>query len=144
MPRLSVLAVRMSLSCLLIGATLGALLLAHKGVPIDASLWVLRGPHIELVLVGWLVQLALGVAFWILPRPRLAEERARRERTAWAAFAVLNAGLVTAVVASAVGAPAPMLGAGRALELLGVALFGVHAWSRVRGAAWRKHVREGG
>ena len=68
MPRLSVWIIRTALLYLGIGFTFGALMLFNKGVPFDPMLWRLLRPHIEFVLLGWTMQLAMGVAFWIMPR----------------------------------------------------------------------------
>lgn len=53
---------------LVLGFTLGLLLLVNKGVPIHPALWRLLPAHAEFLLLGWTLQLALGVAYWILPR----------------------------------------------------------------------------
>ena len=53
---------------LALGMTVGALLLFHKGIPLHPALWRWLPPHLEFLLVGWTLQLAMGVAFWILPR----------------------------------------------------------------------------
>ena len=68
MTRLSVWPVRTALIYLAIGFLLGALMLFEKGARIDPALLRLLPMHVEFVLVGWTVQLAMGVAFWILPR----------------------------------------------------------------------------
>ena len=62
MPRLSVWFVRASLIYLLVGFTFGALMLAEKGIPYYPPIFNLLPIHIELLLIGWLVQLAMGVA----------------------------------------------------------------------------------
>jgi hypothetical protein len=43
-------------------------MLASKGIPFSAGVWNLFGLHLEYLLLGWMVQLTMGVAFWILPR----------------------------------------------------------------------------
>lgn len=91
MPRLSIWFIRAALIYLAVGFTFGALLLANKGFPISPQLWRLLPAHIELLLVGWTLQLAMGVAFWILPRIRATRGVVR---PAWAAFALLNGGLL--------------------------------------------------
>jgi hypothetical protein len=53
MPRLSCWCLRASLLHLLVGFTLGALLLFHKGVPVHPAFWQLLPPHIECLLLGW-------------------------------------------------------------------------------------------
>ena len=127
MPRLSVWAVRAALVYLLVGFTLGALLLANKGRPYWPGVWNLLGAHMEFLLVGWAVQLAMGVGFWVLPRyPGGSGTRGPRgdERVAWGAVAALNAGVLLAA--------AGWLVVGRGLEGLGAVLFLTHAWGRVR------------
>ena len=68
MPRLSVIIVHTALVYLGVGFTLGALILFQKGVPYSAAVWPLLPMHIEFLLVGWTLHLALGMAYWILPR----------------------------------------------------------------------------
>ena len=67
MPRLSIWYIRASLLYLVLGFTLGGLLLFNKGIPLDPRIWILLPAHIESVLFGWTVQLVMGMAFWILP-----------------------------------------------------------------------------
>ena len=67
MPRLSVWAVRLSLLYLLFGFTLGALILANKGVPFTPWVWNFLPTHIDVLLFGFVIQLAIGMAYWILP-----------------------------------------------------------------------------
>ena len=111
MPRRSVWLVRASLVHLVLGFTLGAVLLASKAVPLAPGLWALRPLHVELLLFGFVVQLAFGVALWILPRPAAA----RPEAWGWAAGGLLNAGVWLAGLGGALGLGALAL-AGRAAE----------------------------
>ena len=60
MPRLSIWFIRSALIYLALGFTFGALLLANKGFPIIPEIWRLLPAHIELLLVGWTLQLAMG------------------------------------------------------------------------------------
>jgi hypothetical protein len=62
--------IRTALGYLAVGFFVGALLLAHRGVPLADWLPRLRSIHAELLLLRWTAQLVLGVAFWILPRFR--------------------------------------------------------------------------
>lgn len=131
MPRLSVWMVRSALLHLLLGFTLGALLLAHRGLPLHPAMPRLRPAHAELLLVGWTVQLAMGVAFWILPRFRPGPERGD-ERPAWAAWALLNLGVLTAALGAALFGSGPAVALGRTAEALAAAAFARHAWPRVK------------
>ncbi|MEZ4585388.1 MAG: hypothetical protein R2909_03185 [Gemmatimonadales bacterium] len=128
MPTLSVWAVRAALLYLVAGALLGtAMLLAKAGFfPVGA----LRAipVHQEVVLLGWMLQLALGVGYWILPRVEGA-----RPRAALAVLAVvsLNAGVIGVAIGGALGAGELTL-AGRLLELVGAVAFIGHIWTRVK------------
>lgn len=130
MPRLSVWFVRCSLVYLLLGFTLGGLMLANKGIPFGAWTWSLLGAHMEFLLLGWMVQLAMGVTFWILPRFGSGAPRGN-EVLIWTAFAVLNLGIWMAAVQ-----PYHMQSwltlTGRILEAVSVFLFVFGSWQRVK------------
>jgi len=133
-PRLSRWLVRASLVCLVPGAWLGAALLAGPVVVPASSGALLRllPIHVELLVVGWQVQLALGVAFWILPR-------AGGKRPA-AGPAALGGVLVAAGVIVSVAGVLASGGwggsTGPALETIGAAAFGGHVVVRLR--RWRR------
>jgi hypothetical protein len=130
MPRLSSLYIRASLLYLAAGFTLGGLLLANKGLAFDPRLWGWLPSHIEYLLIGWIVQLAMGVGYWILPR--LGQESPRgSERPVWAAFFLLNLGLWLVSLASLLGKPELAL-IGRFAETGAGALFVLSMWKRVK------------
>ena len=93
MPRLSVWFVRASLIYFLLGFTFGALILAQKGVSYFPSVWNLFSLHMEFLLIGWFAQLAMGVAFWILPRFSVGSPRGN-VNLAWISFVLINTGLI--------------------------------------------------
>lgn len=131
MPRLSRWFIRAALLYLAMGFTIGALMLANKGMPFAAWLWRLRSTHIEVLLVGWTMQLALGVAYWILPR--FGGKRGD-ETSAWAAFGLLNVGVLLVGLEAALGL-APLVGlAGKLAEVAAAAAFARHAWPRIKPA----------
>jgi hypothetical protein len=129
MPRLSCWFVRASLIHLALGITLGGLLLFHKGVPLHPLLWRILPTHVEFLLTGWTLQLAMGVAFWILPRVRGARPK---KEAAWLAFLLLNVGVWLAGVGPALLAPGWVASLGRAAEMGAALAFSVHAWPRIR------------
>jgi cbb3-type cytochrome oxidase subunit 1 len=129
-PALTVYALRLALSYLGIGFTLGALMLGARGVRASSEVLRLRPLHLELLLIGWTVQLAFGVAFWILPR-QFGLGRGN-ERLAWGSLLLLNFGVLTVGLGAVVGASPGVLIAGRAAELLAGLAFAGHAWPRAR------------
>lgn len=131
MPRLSVWLVRTALGYLAIGLLAGAVLLINRGVLLGSWVMHLRPVHIEFLLMGWTVQLALGVAFWILPRFRAGSERGR-EGFVWLAYGLLNAGVLAAALGRALDLPAAVPLLGHAGEALAAGAFALHAWPRVK------------
>jgi|AMFO01.1.fsa_nt_gi hypothetical protein len=129
MPKLSVWYVRASLVYLGLGATFGAVMLSHKGIPWAPWAWTLLVSHIDVALFGWVTFLAMGIAYWILPRFGV-----RRGREGWARTALysMNAGLFLVIVAPWLPAEPAILLIGRTLEVLAVVAFVVHAWPRVK------------
>ena len=123
MPTVSAWVVRLSLIWLVVGAAAGALILGREALGAPAFARGIPG-HAEVMLVGWMMQFAFGVAHWILPRRGAAP-------AAWpvvAAMLALNAG-VLAVVG---GAPV----VGRLLEVAAVIGYGAQAGPRIRAAGW--------
>jgi hypothetical protein len=129
MPRLSRWFIRASLVYLSLGFTFGALMLFNKGVLLSVWLWQLLPAHIEFLLLGWTVQLAMGAAFWILPRFRSSRGN---EKAAWAAFILLNAGVWIVGMGRLIGMPSPLIVVGRAAEAGAAIAFAIHAWPRVK------------
>jgi len=130
MPVLSALAIRLALLHLATGLTFGFLMLANKGVPISGALWRLLPAHIELLLVGWTVQLAMAVAHWIIPRFRGGDFG-----SLWLAklsLALLNAGVILVAITSFSGASPALAPLGRILEATALAAFAIYIWPRIR------------
>jgi hypothetical protein len=141
MPRLSRWFVRISLLYLSAGMTLGALLLANKGILFAPFLWALLPAHVEFMFLGWMSQFALGIAFWILPRLNGVFPRGN-ERWSWGTFVLLNAGVWLVVVA----AWFPLRGfslVGRGFELLAFIAFAAGNWQRIYPLqkGWRRELR---
>ncbi len=102
MPRVSIFMIRTALLQLGLGATVGGLLLAEKGLALAPWLWTLRPGHIQILLMGWIVQLACGVAIWIMPRLDAAGGRGNL-RLAWACYLALNVGVALAALYQPLG-----------------------------------------
>jgi hypothetical protein len=130
-PRLSVWTVRLALIYFATGFTLGAILLANKGLGFDPALWNLLPAHVDFLLLGWTLQLAFGVAFWILPRFSRAPRRGN-EKLAWAAIILLNAGIWVDGVGPLLFHSSYLNLLGRSLLILAAISFAIQAWPRVK------------
>jgi len=118
------------LAALLMGAAMQLPFAAR--VPLLGVLWP---TYLHLLVMGWLTQLIFGVALWLFPR-YTAEKPRGDERLGWAAFVLLNAGLLIRLVAEprrALGAHEPwLLFASAAAQLLAAWAFVANVWPRVR------------
>lgn len=130
MPHLSVYFIRVSLVYMIVGFTLGGLMLANKGLMISPSIWALLPIHMEFDLVGWMVQFAMGVAFWILPRFSNGPIRGN-ERLSWLAFIGINTGILLVSLDGFMGLPLLSI-LGRVLETAALILFAVGHWTRIK------------
>jgi len=147
MPALSRWCVRAALGYLVVGMGVGSWMLIQRALG--------TGPHghwptlhAHILLIGFLLLMVMGVAFWMFPRRR----GQRSGNTAgWSAFALMNGGVVLrvatepAVVEGSRGAWAVGLGTAAAMPTLGAGAFAVAILPRVRAAmapAEAKRLRE--
>lgn len=116
-PRSSPLLVRAALLHLAAGTLLGVWVLAARvgWLPAPPDAW--RDVHVEILLFGWLLQLATGVAFWILPRSPGARAT-RPDPPARQVLWLLNGGVLCGLAARALPEPGPWLVVARTLVLL--------------------------
>jgi hypothetical protein len=136
MPRVSQMIIRTALVHLLLGSTLGACLLADKGLHLLPWLWTLKAGHVQILLVGAMVQIACGVAVWIMPRLDTHNRRGNLSLV-WLGYGMLNSGVALAALRAPVAA---LVGVGAtdwmailsALLYIGAAAsFIAHIWHRV-------------
>ena len=128
MPRLRAWFVRASLVYLAVGFFFGALILVQKGIPFYAPVWNLFPLHMEFLLVGWLIQLAMGIAFWIIPRFSSGSPRGP-VGLVWLSFALLNTGILITILQF--WFPVVLL-IGRILEIIAGLLFVIGSWRRIK------------
>ncbi|MFN2317073.1 MAG: hypothetical protein ABR551_01080 [Gemmatimonadales bacterium] len=130
MAALSTWAIRLALVQLLAAFLAGGWLLAARGIPsLPRPDWLLP-VHLELALLGWTLQLAMGVAYWMLPKFKSGPPRGPTG-PAIAALVVFNAGVLL-VLASSVSGVAGLALVGRTGELAGVGLFAANALPRIK------------
>lgn len=132
--------VRCSLVWLLAGFVIGGLMLVDRGVPGHWRLWLLP-THGHMLFVGWFVQFALGIAYWLMPRKRTTDRPlGYRETPALAGAAALNLGLVLRVVAEplertghASDGTLGLLAGSSILQVAAVVVFIAQLWPRIYG-----------
>ena len=135
MPRLSRWFARTAFAYLVVGFTIGGLILSAKAGFVDARVWVWLLPHVDILVMGWLVQLAMSMSFWILPRIRDAGRG--RVELAWVSYFLLNAGLIlgAGVSLAVYWYPATLMQqaftAGLLVQTVAVCLYAVYVWPRI-------------
>lgn len=93
--------------------------------------------HAHILLVGFLMNIVMGVAFWMFPRP---PDRRMNEPLAALAYGLLNVGLLLRISVEWAHAEygdqifGAILGASGVLQALGGILFAAVIWPRIRAA----------
>lgn len=137
MPALSRWCVRTALAYLVVGMAVGAWMLIGRARDGSAPPPPWPTLHAHILLVGFLLLVVMGVAFWMFPRVK-----GRRPGTAagWTAFGLVNAGLLLRVASEPAvtdggrGAWSVALGIAAVLPVLGVLAFAIAVWPRIRAA----------
>jgi hypothetical protein len=127
MPRLTRWFIRAGLSYLLVSLILGVAL-AIRPADLPSGL---RPATFHLLVVGWLTQLIFGVAHWMFPRASREQPRGT-EGLGWAAFALLNAGLLIRLVAEPAGLTGFWLPLAGLLQLSAAICWVLLIWPRVK------------
>ncbi|MDZ7682764.1 MAG: hypothetical protein U5J63_13885 [Fodinibius sp.] len=130
MPTPSRWLIRLSFVYLLLGITIGALMLIHKAYVITPAIWMLLPIHIEVTIFGWIIQLTLGTAYWMLPRFLEGPSRGN-SALVYAMVASLNLGIIFVIADSLLSFALPVDLIGRVFELTAVGLFVVLHWNRI-------------
>ena len=99
--------------------------------------------HNHLISVGFIMMMIMGVAYWMFPRPLgVALRDVSRDPLAWANYLLLNSGLILRLTLE----PFPnMEMADRGLilssllQMLGIFMFVISIWKRVRFPAQSEH-----
>jgi hypothetical protein len=135
---LSSIMVRLALLWMLAGFLIGGAMLVDRDLPGDWRLWM-QPTHGHMLFVGWFLQFALGIAYWLLPRKRTAERPVGYDlRLAQVAVAALNIGLLCRVVSEplerdghASDGTMLLLALSALLQIVAAAIFVVQLWPRV-------------
>ncbi|XSG73087.1 hypothetical protein ACP8Y2_12915 [Herpetosiphon llansteffanensis] len=130
MPKFSLFSIRASLLYLVIGGSVGGIMLVSKAIGVWPWIWYWRTAHIHAMLVGWLLNLIFGVAFWILPRLDAHGWRGS-PWLVWSASGLLQAALAVLVWAS-IWPWSAAIAIASSLECLAAIAIAWHCWPRLQ------------
>lgn len=137
MPRLARYHIKAGLLYLALALIVGVVLVAQPLLAWSSSLALLRPVFLHLLIVGWITQLIIGVAYWMFPKHTKAQPRGSAIN-GWLVFVLLNLGLMLRVISEplAVLYPGTVIGLGLAAsavaQVLAGWLFVVTLWPRVK------------
>jgi len=109
MPVTSRAFVKASIIYLCLGAIVGALMYIDRWISLGSWISYLRVSHVQMLIVGWLTQLILGVAWWLFPPLKIGlrsdaplpvrsgQSQRGSEPLFWATFICLNVGILLRV-----------------------------------------------
>ena len=140
MPPIARTFVKASFLYFLAAFLLGALMMLDRWLGFSRWLGAIYMSQLHLLLVGWITQLAIGVAYWIFPRfLKEQDPRPRGSGTlAWLVLISLNAGLLLRFAAEpfylmdAQPWLAALMALSGLLQALGAIGFGWMIWGRIR------------
>lgn len=137
MPLLSRTFIKAGLTYFVVGLMVGVLYLARDVFRLPSAFGLLYPVYIHLLMVGWVMQLILGVVYWMFPK--LSKEQPRGSETlGWAVFWLLNVGLILRAIGEPLTVIKPewnlgwMLAASAILQLLAAWGFVANTWGRVK------------
>lgn len=137
MPRLTRYFIKTALVYLALALVLGLLLASRATFDLPAEFAALSPVFFHVFMVGWVTQLIFGMLFWMLPKYSRELPRGH-EKVAWAAYWLINSGLVLRIIGEPLAALRSewglgwLLGLSALLQLGGGWAFIFNAWPRVR------------
>lgn len=136
MPSLSRLFVKTAFVYLLLALLLGLILAAQPVLGLSSAWAALTPAYFHLFMLGWVMQLIIGVGYWMFPKYSREKPRGN-ETAAWVVYWLLNIGLALRVVAEPAntlvgGAWGALLALSALLQWLGGMTFIVNTWPRIK------------
>lgn len=137
MPRLSRYFIKTGLLYFVFGLAMGTLVLAQPVMQWSTSLLAFRPVYIHLLMVGWVTQIIIGVAYWMFPKQSKEQPRGS-EFLGWIVYILLNAGLLLRTIGEPLLVIRPAwnaewtLGVSAALQFLAGWGFVLNTWRRVK------------
>lgn len=137
MPLLSRTFIKAGLIYFIVGLTAGVLTVGQTVLNLPSAFGVLYPVYIHLLMVGWVMQLIIGVVYWMFPK--YSKERPRgSDRLGWTVFGLLNAGLILRAIGEPLNTLQPgwhlgwTLAISAILQLVAGWAFILNTWGRVK------------
>jgi hypothetical protein len=93
MPTLSRWFIKAGLVYIVLGLLMATLVIAQPVLSLPPQLMSFRPVYLHLLMVGWITQLIMGVAYWMFPKYSKESPRGS-ERLGWLIIILLNIGLI--------------------------------------------------
>lgn len=137
MPTLTRWFIKTALGYFVAALLVGVLLMARGVAELPPIVGGLGPAYFHLLMVGWVLQLIIGVAYWMFPK--FSSELPRgHEWLGWVTYVLLNLGLILRVISEPLMSvwPSPALGralaASAVLQWLAGMAFVANTWARVK------------
>ena len=136
MPTLTRYFIKAGLIYLIAALSLGAALLGRDFLRLPDVIVRFSPVYIHLLMVGWVLQLIIGVVYWMFPKYSRNNPRGS-DQLGWMVFALLNVGLILRAVGEPLAAnPGPpanwMLALSALCQLVAGWAFVINTWGRVK------------
>jgi hypothetical protein len=140
MPPLARTFIKLSFAYFIAAFLLGALMMLDRWLGFSQWLKTVYLSQLHLLVVGWITQLAIGVAYWIFPRFLKDQDPRPRgsDKLAWGVLICLNVGLLLRFLFEPFqllgGQPwvTPLVALSGVLQAVAALGFGLLIWGRVR------------
>ncbi|TGN04856.1 hypothetical protein [Leptospira bandrabouensis] len=129
-PLPSVWFIRVSLIYLVIGSSLGAMLMLNKAFTLVPEIWKYLPLHYSILIWGFFLQLIMGTAYWMFPK-FLSEHPRGSTWQIWFLFYSYNFGFILYLITKFIFPFVPLALFGKFLIFLGLVTFIKLAWARV-------------
>lgn len=137
MPTLTRYHIKSGLIYFVVALLLGFLILAKSILNLPELIIAFNPVYLHLLMVGWILQLIMGVVYWMFPKYSKEHPRGS-EKLGWAVYILLNMGLILRVVGEPLVSIKPewntgwVLAISAVLQLLAGWGFIVNTWGRVK------------
>ncbi|PJZ81062.1 hypothetical protein [Leptospira meyeri] len=129
-PIQSVWFIRISLIYLLLGTSLGVVLMFNKAFAFSSEIWRLLPLHYSILIWGFFLQLIMGTAYWMFPK-FLSENPRGAIWQVWFLFYTYNLGLILFLITKFILPFESLALLGKFLIFLGLVTFVKLVWARV-------------